>query len=259
MIKNLIYIVLILTLTSCEDEPSKKSSGVRSQSNDSSLNTIDSVQSEDSGAIAIGAISDSIVQVKHSDSINIIDSNGLRQGKWIVKGWKDKILEIKTYKNDTLNGLYQKLDGTPYDVNYVMGKREGFQRTFYKNPTRLLSVDFYEDDSIIWTGFPAANENILTPVKHFHSTIDSIFISAPYENGKTWYEGNFCLRPSEVNNGRMMTYCYGLHKMYFRNGKMKGIVDYKNETIQEFDSLGNELYKVKFEEYEVHKQPLLRY
>lgn len=231
---------------SCESEPAETSLDTSAQSRDSSIGNINS-------------ISELTIQVDYSDSINYTDSNGWKQGKWILRGWKNEIIEIKTYKNDTLHGLYQKLNGTPSDEKYIMGKREGYQYTYYKNPTRLLSVSYYENDSSIWTGFPAANESILTPVKHFQSTRDSIFIRAPYENGKTWYEGSFCLKPSKLNNGRIMTYSYGLHKMYFRNGKLKGVVDYDNEIIQEYDSLGNELYKAKFEEQELHNQPLPNY
>ena len=246
MIKSLIFILTFIILTSCNSESAKKSSDISTQLNDSYVTTIDST-------------SGLKVKIDYSDSINYTDSNGWKQGKWIIRGWKDKIVEIKTYKNDTLHGLSQKLNGTPHDGNYAMGKREGYQYAYYENPTRLLSISYYENDSIIWIGFPAANEDFLTPIKHFHSTKDSIFISAPYENGKTWYEGFFCLKPSKLNNGRIMTYCYGLHKMYYRNGKTKGVVDYDNETIQEFDSLGNELYKAKFEKHEIHNQPLPNY
>lgn len=193
------------------------------------------------------------------DSINYTDKSGLKQGKWITRGLKGEVVEIKSYKNDTLHGLYQKLDGTPFDENYVMGKKEGYKYVYYKNRNRLMSVSYFENDSSIWIGFPAANEDFLIPIKHFHSNRDSVFIRAPYENGKTWYEGYFCLNPSKMNNGRIMTYCYGLHKIYFRNGKLKGVVDYIKQTIQEFDSLGNELYYAKFEEQEVHKQPLSNY
>lgn len=189
---------------------------------------------------------------------NHIDTNGLRQGKWIRK-WKGHIIDIKNYKNDTLHGLYQHLDGIPYEVNYVMGKKEGFSYSYYLNPKRILMVNYYENDSNIWGGFPAANENFLTPVKHFRTNRDSIYIRAPYENGSLWYEGYFCLRPSEMNMGRLMTYCYGEHRIYHRNGRLRGIVDYTNESIQEYDSLGKVLYTAKFEEYDKHNQPLSKY
>lgn len=80
MIKNLHYIVLVLTLTSCEAEPNITSSGVRFQVKNSSPNTMDSVHSEDSGLIAIGSISDSIVQIEYVYYKNNIYSR--KNGSW---------------------------------------------------------------------------------------------------------------------------------------------------------------------------------
>lgn len=195
-------------------------------------------------------------EINLEGKINYTDEKGLKQGKWIIQGLKGKIIEIKNYKNDTLHGLHQYFEGITLTGNYIMGKKDGYQYAYYKYPNSVLSVSFYKNDSCIWIGFPLANENLLIPIKSFYSNRDSIFISAPYENGKIWYEGYFCLSPSKSNKGRIMTYSYGVHKIFYRNGNLKGMVDYKNEIIQEFDSFGNKLYTAKFEELEKHKQTL---
>jgi hypothetical protein len=194
-----------------------------------------------------------------SEKLNWRDENGFKQGKWI-KNLKDKVTEIAHYKNDTLNGYYLSFGRTGgYEGNYIKGKREGMFKSWYVYKKILLSVVFCKNDSLIWMGFPAADENNLCPLKGFHIERDSVFIIAPYENGKIWYVGHFCLRPSKTNRGRLMTFAYGTHKIYFRNGRIRGIVDYSKELIQEFDSLGKELYKAKFDDYNIHNQITRKY
>ena len=191
--------------------------------------------------------------------LNFRDDNGLKQGKWIRK-LKGEIIEIAHYKNDTLNGYFQSYEfGGGYEGKYENGQRQGIFLNWHVNKKSLLAVTLYKNDKQVWMGFPSADEHYLFLQKGFQIEIDSVFIQAPYENGETWYEGHFCLRPSNMNKGRLMTYPYGNHKIYFRNGKIRGIVDYSNEMIQEYDSKGNELYRTKFSDYLTHKQPNYRY
>ncbi|MDP3928411.1 MAG: hypothetical protein Q8R57_05275 [Bacteroidota bacterium] len=195
--------------------------------------------------------------IETSEKLNWRDENGLKQGKWIKK-LKGKIIEIANYKNDTLNGYFQSFEkGGGYEGNYINGKREGMFKSWYVYKKSLLSVVFCINDSLIWMGFPAADEKNLCPVKGFHIERDSVFISAPHENGKIWYVGHFCLLPSK-NRGHLTTYAYGTHKIYFRNGRIRGIVDYSKELIQEFDSTGKELYIAKFDNYNLHNQTIIR-
>ena len=234
--------VLILSsiLFSCSPDPPKKN-----QENANKLIVDDQTDT-------ISHIGSS--QQDSSNTLNQKDKYGLKQGKW-TKIWRNKIIESAHYKNDTLHGYFiSRENGGGYEGNYVKGRREGLFFHWYSYKKSLLAVTNYQNDIALWSGYPAADERRLFPVKGFHIYKDSLFIRAPYENGKIWYEGNFCLKPDTYNNGRLMTYAYGTHKIYFRNGKTKGIVDYDNETIREFDSLGKELYSVGFDEKNIHNQ-----
>lgn len=201
----------------------------------------------------IDSIIKSTPQIDYSDSVNFVDSNGLKQGQW-VKKWKGKLIEKYTYVDHVLHGDYETEHGKGYFEN---GKMEGLQYTYYGDKKGIMMVTYCEKGERIWSGFPLANRDFLIPVKDFHIYRDSIEVKAPYMNGQTWYEGNFCLLPDRKNNNRYMPYRYGVHKVYHMNGKVKGIVDYSKQTVQEFDSLGNQKYQAKFEETEIHQLPTL--
>lgn len=208
---------------------------------------------KDTGEIQVDSFPERISKVDYSDSINFTDSNGLKQGQWIRK-WKGKLVEKYTYVNDTLNGHYETDHGEGY---YVNGQKDGFQFSYYGEKESILMVNFYTDGNHIWGGFPAAGRDFVIPLKDFHISVDSTYVKAPYINGQTWYEGRFCLLPDSLNNGRLLPHRYGVHKVYHMNGNLKAIVDYNKETIQEFDSLGNEIYHTKFENYKTHNLPTL--
>lgn len=195
------------------------------------------------------------IPIDYSDSINFRDANGLKQGHWIKK-WRGRLVEDYMYVNDTLHGPYELDHGEGY---YKNGKKEGFEYLYYGEKESLLGVNYYENGAHIWSGCPTAGRAYVIPVKEFQISKDSTYVKAPYINGQLWYEGSFCLLPDKTNNGLLMPHRYGIHKVYHMNGKIKGIIDNSKETIQEFDSLGNLLYKAKFEQYEIHRQRIGRY
>lgn len=205
---------------------------------------------------------DSVITKKPEvEALNFTDDNGLKQGKW-VKKWKGNIVNVAHYKDNLLHGYYAYyLAGNEiaYDGNYVNGKREGMFFYYYDYKSKsLMGESFYKNDTSIWGGFPACDKDRLVPLKGFGINKDTVFIQAPDYDGKIWYEGNFCIR-LEKHFNRKETVAYGIHKVYFKNGKLKGIVDYDKQTIQEFDTNGTRLYKAKFSEFEVHKQTMRVY
>tara|TARA_R110002124_G_scaffold186179_1_gene353711 strand:- start:445 stop:1137 length:693 start_codon:yes stop_codon:yes gene_type:complete len=208
---------------------------------------------KDTGEIQVDSFHKRISKVDYSDSINYTDSNGWKQGQWIRK-WNGKLIEKYSYVNDSLNGHYETDHGEGY---YINGQKDGFQFSYYGQKDSILMLNFYADGNHIWGGFPAAGRDFVIPLKDFHISVDSTYVKAPYINGQTWYEGRFCLLPDSLNNGRHLPHRYGVHKVYHLNGNLKAIVDYNKESIQEFDSLGNEKYRTKFENYKIHKLPTL--
>lgn len=195
------------------------------------------------------------------ETINFTDSNGLKQGKWIKK-WRGKIVNIEHYKDNLLHGYYAYyIDGNVLvcDGNYVNGKREGLFFSYYDYKSKLIGMEsFYKNDTSIWFGFPAADGNKLVPIKGFGIHKDSVFIQAPDYDGKIWYEGTFKLQNNKYNDIKE-TIAYGIHKVYFKNGKLKGIVDYDKKMMEEFDTNGTKLYKAKFSQFGIHKQTMRVY
>jgi len=208
---------------------------------------------KDTSEIQVDSLPKNTLKPDFLDSINFTDSNGWKQGQWI-RIWNGKLVEKHTYVNDTLNGYFETEHGEGWNKN---GHKEGFQFTYYGEKESILMVNYYADGNHIWGGFPAAGRDYVIPIKDFHISVDSTFVSAPYINGQTWYEGNFCLLPDSLNNGRILPHRYGVHKVYHMNGKIKAIVDYNDKTIQKYDSLGNKKYHTKFENNKIHNLPTL--
>ena len=162
--------------------------------------------------------------------LNYTDSNNLRQGKWIEKGYKDRVITIKHYKDDILDGYYYEFKGMQKDGYYSNGKRNGFFRTYYDNieDKKVMLLTLYENDSLLWQTHPAADKDYLIPIKGIRVFKDSIYVSAPHTNGKIWYEGLFI-------NGKSK----GVHKIHLENGIPKATVDYDNKIITFLDSIDN--------------------
>lgn len=191
--------------------------------------------------------------VDYSDSINFTDSNGWKQGQWI-RWSKGKLVENYMYKNDTLNGHYVTEKGEGY---YKNGRMDGYQFSYLRDREDIQMVNFYIDGVHIWGGFPSEGQKFVVPVKEFHISVDSTYVVCPNIYGSTWYEGSFCLLPDSLNNGRLLPHRYGIHRVYHNNGNLKAIVDYDEETIQEFDSLGEMSHHTTFDGKEIHRVPTL--
>ncbi len=143
-------------------------------------------------------------------------------------------------------------------IDSTKSKEDGYHFIYYPDKESILLVEHFKDGIREWIGYPAAGRDYVIPLKEFGIFVDSVFVKAPYINGKTWYEGNFITFPDDtLKNGNRIPYRSGIHRVYHLNGKIKAVVDYENETVQEFDSLGNEKYKVGFNQSEVHMLPTL--
>lgn len=212
------FIILSIFILSCSDKTEEKE-----------LNKIVSLNSEKSySEIDSTLITPEIKQEK--EVLNYTDSNNLRQGKWIEKGYKDRVISIKHYKDDILNGYFFEFKGMERDGYYSNGKRNGFFRTYYDKikDDKVMLLTLYENDSILWHTHPAADKDYLIPIKGIRVFKDSIYVSAPHTNGKTWYEGLFI-------NGKYK----GVHKIHSENGKPKATVDHDNKIITFFDTIDN--------------------
>ncbi len=157
-----------------------------------------------------------------SDSLNYVDPNGLKQGKWITRGYKNKIIKIETFENDTLNGYWFNWDGMQEVGSYKGGKKNGFFRVHYEDrfSKNILQLKLYRDDSLLWSACPAADSRSAVPHKGFHTELDSIFIEAPHYNHSLWYKGLF-LHASPV----------GKHYIYDINERLLATTNYTDSTV----------------------------
>jgi|TARA_B110000261_G_C12892857_1_gene281167 antitoxin component YwqK of YwqJK toxin-antitoxin module len=162
---------------------------------------------------------------------------------------KDTINTVSTPINsiDTLsnidttlrNGYFLEKKGMVRDGYYVNGKKEGIFRTYYnKEKGKVMSTYLYQSDTVVWSAHPAANKNRLIHIKNIHTSNDSTLVIVPFLNGKTWYEGVFNFNEP-----------IGIHKTYFENSRLKGEVNYNNQTVTEFDSTGKVLFEGSINNY----------
>jgi antitoxin component YwqK of YwqJK toxin-antitoxin module len=239
--KNIIYIIISLLFLNCENNNSRVDTDQLPP-----LKEVDNIK-------IITQKEDTIIQSKLNDSTHIKtdksinnqkDTNGLKQGIWITKGWKNKTINISNYINDTLNGYYFDWKGGQTEGNYLNGKKNGYFRHYYgnKEDSSVLAISLYKLDSLIWTGYPACDKRYIVNVKGFHSSLDSTFIEVPHMNGNIWYRGAL------VNNLEV-----GEHYIYKENGKLYATVDYDSKQITEYDSIENIKKTYSMEKYKLYE------
>lgn len=80
----------------------------------------------------------------------------------------------------------------------------------------------------------------------------------PHKNGFIWYEGAFVKRNTKSIPGRNYSQCVevGIHKIYFENGRLRGVVDYDNRTIKEYDNERILKCNTTFENHDLHGQKI---
>ena len=162
--------------------------------------------------------------------LNFIDINGLKQGLWEERGWKNTLVSHVSYVNDIAHGPYVIKEGYYKIGTFINGKKEGVERWTYTldSPDNDLVVIYFEDDSIQWQAHPAADHDQLIPVKGIDVFVDSSMVEVPFYNGQTWYKGLY------IDNKPK-----GIHTIYYPNGKLQGWVNYDLLQAESFDSLGN--------------------
>ena len=196
-------------------------------------------------------------EINLADSLNYIDDNGLKQGKWIYQN-EQGAETCENYINDTLNGYWSVTHGCWREVKYYYkGLKDSIHITYYDYTSdNILGFWKYEKGNYVWGTCYAANVDYLIPHKDFSVQNDSTYISVNHPNGKLWYKGLFRKENVIVDsiNSREVTVPVGIHYVYFTNGKLKGIVDYDQGIIEEFDINGNQMYQTGFVDLKTHKQ-----
>lgn len=168
--------------------------------------------------------------IDYSDSINYTDNQGLRQGVWEERGWKNKLISRVFYIDDIENGPYIISDGYYKVGNYNQGKKHGVERWTYtlEVPDNDLVVLMFDNDSILWQAHPAADAGQLIPTKGIRLFNDSVLVNIPFSNGVIWYKGLYINKQPK-----------GIHKIFYPNGELQGWVNYELLQAESFDSLGN--------------------
>lgn len=164
--------------------------------------------------------------------LNFTDTNGLKQGVWEVRGWKNRLLSRVFYVNDIPHGPYILNDNYYKVGTYNHGKKQGVERWTYTLdiPDNDLVVLYFEDDSMLWQAHPMADAGQLIPVKGIRTFTDSVLVNVPFYNGQTWYRGLYIKDKPK-----------GIHKIYYPNGALQGWVNYELFQAETYDSLGHVL------------------
>jgi hypothetical protein len=100
----------------------------------------------------------------------------------------------------------------------------------------VMQVAKYQNDTMIWTGYPEADMYRLFPVKGFCVKEDSTLIKAPHINDKTWYKGQFNKKGA----------LYGIHEIFYIDGSIRARINYKMDTLIEFEPNGKIKTRRKF-------------
>jgi|GEM_PF-2109862 len=154
---------------------------------------------------------------------NYTDDKGLRQGKFDLYE-DDKLLGFETYKNDKLNGPFEKYRNASTLVTgtYTDGKLDGYWKLRERNLLRM--VVFYSMGEEIWSGFPLTDRNRYKATKGFGiCTEDTVMVECPHTNNKLWYSGLF------INKKAV-----GIHKIYYPTGTIQFVCDYTRHNVQSF-------------------------
>ena len=176
-----------------------------------------------------------IEKPSYKDSLNYTDENGLKQGTW--EEYDKEINEdVSCYYVDGLReGQWYTLTGMRQEGTYKNGLREGYSRWYYgeTNKHKVMVLSYFEKGEYIWSAHPAADHGQLTPIKGINVTGDSVYVKIPYKNGNLWYEGTL----SEVESQRENY--IGIHKVYYPNGVLHGLINYDDGWYKEYDTAGN--------------------
>lgn len=191
-----------------------------------------------------------------SELLNFTDKNNLKQGRWEDTNiWRsDTIIEVKTYKDNTLHGYSAK--GNRFcrsECTYKNGQIDGCFYYLADGKCRDKGygmIVFYENGVKRWAAF-GCDHMFVFPVKGFHLRGDSVCVIAPYINGKTWYEGCFVKVDDSLKTRFSNDYVgIGRHRVYCKNGEIHAVIDYDNLMLKVYsEKSSNEFKEYTFMEF----------
>lgn len=240
----IVLFIAVLSLFSCDNEKLHEDVDVKSEdltlaecletNAKTILKDIDSL---------FTSFQDSLIDTNH----NYKDAKGLKQGKW-VKSLNGKVVSIRHYSDNILNGYFFEWENMQTDGYYIDGLKEGYFRTYYGDSKRnkVMLLSFYENDSALWYAHPAADKNFLIPMKGIDVLNDSCYVIAPHYNGKLWYEGLF-----------VKGFAKGKHKVYSTKEELTGIIDYDKKQILTLKSFNKRAFATVSQKWIIDSSALI--
>ena len=141
--------------------------------------------------------------------INYTDINGMKQGKWSKKYRNGKTAYRAFFKNDKLQGLYQRF--------FVSGKL-GLEVYYDKNEAGPVKI--YYDNGVLGAEGYYVNRNVKDSLWKFYSVDGKLVVETHYTKGlqngkeiKYWRNGQIMEEKNWVNGKQE-----GLWAQYFENG-----------------------------------------
>jgi hypothetical protein len=199
-INSLIIILLVITITGCENTKSNKIT-----------------QNEDQSSILI----------KRNNDTVIIDSSFSSSIEKPTDSDSQNIPKHTIIYNDYGENRIK-------EVSYLEGVKDGYSKEYHKDSVFPIVVFYYENNKILWNASTWDLYLYSVPVKGFFiRTPHPAKIEIPYNNGNIMYSGEVI----DIVDG---TYkMLGKHYSYYLTGELKVIVDYSIDSVFEFNKNGN--------------------
>jgi len=172
---------------------------------DACTNSDTKLNNETNDSLSIKILSANVEKIVDT---NFTDKNGLKQGLWITKDTIYNFTKVRTYKNDTLEGIAKNYEERPKHI--------------------LLGISFYSKNKLKWSIMPNYFEKTTNKFTHVFALKgiviheDSIYVKIPHENGRIWIEGSYI----HLGNN-CIDLPTGELKSYYKNGQLKTIENWK--------------------------------
>ena len=171
---------------------------------------------------------------KPNEILNQTDSDGLKQGKWIIQDGG-----VKTtchYKDDKLHGNRVVVYGAEKrEQMFVDGKKHGYFKHYMNDTTISGYVAYYENNEQLWRVFKYELEAQIIPEKGWLTERDSVEIIVYYDSGELLYKGLITNEDKEFP-------ATGKHYAYFKSGRKRASIDYDTHKMYVFEEDGSVVF-----------------
>ncbi len=180
-------------------------------------------------------------EIIDNDTVNRLDINGLKHGKWIT--FIDGLKKVENYNNNRLNGKSQLFDDKKVlqEITHKNGLRNGNYIEYTSSDT--INILSYKNDSLIWEKTFWTDNKIHSMTHYVNDIPHGIQILYNYNGSinteRIWNKGNIEQVKTYYDNGKLNNEFYSkpntIDIYYYKTGKIKQkktdfeIIDYNKK------------------------------